>query len=129
MVTDDRRSPVVLVADDDDLVRLVVRRALERAGYVVVVASSGDDVPGALTATPIDLAIVDAHMPGPSLAETLRVLRATSGDLPLLVISGDAAPPTDPALPEFHFLCKPVELETLLATVDGLIDRSGAADE
>lgn len=70
-----------------------------------------------------DLAIVDAHMPGSTLAQCLTALRRTDPDLPLLVISGDAHAPVGPELPEFTFLSKPVNLDVFLATVATLLDE------
>jgi DNA-binding NtrC family response regulator len=122
MVTGTRPAPRVLVADDDDLVRLVLRRALERTQATVIEASSGSSTEE--TADQVfDLAIVDAHMPGSTLTQCLTALRRTNPDLPLLVISGDAQAPEGPDLPDFTFLSKPVNLDLFLATVATLLER------
>lgn len=115
----------VLVADDDDLVRLVLRRALERHHLVVTEAASGAATVQ-LADNPFDLAIVDAHMPGADLTECLTALRSGNPGMPLLVLSGDASAPRDPALPEFHYLAKPVNLDEFLATVTSLMGGPGA---
>lgn len=122
MVTGTRPAPRVLIADDDDLVRLVLRRALERTGVVVVEASSGSKTEE-IAEQSFDLAIVDAHMPGSDLAQCLAALRRTNADLPLLVISGDAQAPEGAELPDFTFLSKPVNLDVFLATVATLLDE------
>lgn len=120
MVTGTRPAPRVLIADDDDLVRLVLRRALERTGAVVIEASDGPSTEEA-AAHSFDLAIVDAHMPGADLAQRLGSLRRVTPDLPLLVISGDAQAPVGGQLPDFTFLSKPVNLDVFLATVATLL--------
>jgi DNA-binding NtrC family response regulator len=122
MVTGTRPAPRVLVADDDDLVRLVLRRALERSHVTVIEVSSGSSTEE-IADQSFDLAIVDAHMPGSSLAQCLTALRRTDPDLPLLVISGDAQAPVGPELPDFTFLSKPVNLDLFLATVATLLDE------
>lgn len=126
MASGSRPDRRVLVADDDDLVRLVLRRALERQELVVVEALTGtstEDIAG----TPLDLAIVDAHMPGSDLASCLTTLRRNNPGIPLLVISGDATAPTDPSLPDFTFLSKPVNLHEFLSTVTELLDGRDAS--
>lgn len=126
MASGSRPGRRVLVADDDDLVRLVLRRALERQNLVVVESMSGtmtDDAAG----TALDLAIVDAHIPGSDLAERLTALRSGNPGIPLLVISGDATAPADPALPDFTFLSKPVNLQDFLETVTDLLGERDAS--
>ena len=126
MASGSRPDRRVLVADDDDLVRLVLRRALERHSLVVVEAMSGtttEDVAG----TALDLAIVDAHMPGSGLLACLTALRRGNPGIPLLVISGDATAPADPALPDFTFLSKPVNLHEFLETVTDLLGGGDAS--
>ena len=126
MASGSRPDRRVLVADDDDLVRLVLRRAFERQSLVVIEATSGTNTEN-IAGTPLDLAIVDAHMPGSDLAECLAALRRGNPGIPLLVISGDATAPADPALPEFTFLSKPVNLGEFLNTVTELLDGRDAS--
>jgi CheY-like chemotaxis protein len=56
----------VLLVEDEDLVRKVVARILERAGYRVLVAGSGDEAIGLCEhmPTPIDVLLTDVVMPG-----------------------------------------------------------------
>lgn len=104
-----------LVADDDVLVRTVIRVALEDRGITVVEASSG--ATAIAVADSVDFAVIDARMPGLSLAETIAGLRANRA-LPLLVVSGGAPASRLPA--DVAFMLKPIELEPFLAAVDRL---------
>jgi CheY-like chemotaxis protein len=76
----DGGTQTILVAEDDEAVRGLVRTILERLGYRVIVASSGEDAleQAAACATPIDLLLTDVVMPGingPALARRLTTLR------------------------------------------------------
>lgn len=111
----------ILVADDDALIRLVVRRTLEREGYDVVdahdVQSAAHEAHGG-----IDLAMLDAHMPGGSLASTIVAVRSVAGDdIPILVLSGDRIAPPEVSGSRMRFLAKPASVADLLETIDALL--------
>jgi two-component system phosphate regulon response regulator PhoB len=66
----------VLVVDDDKLIRDVVRKTLEREGMRVVEARDGAEALEQMRLAPVDVAIVDVHMPrmtGHELVAKLRV--------------------------------------------------------
>ena len=120
MVTERTTDPGVLVADDDDLVRLVIRRVLERAGHRVTEVGTVDAAIEACTASPFSLAILDAHMPGGDLTTSIAGIRNALPDIPILIISGDNATPAEADLPRTAFLSKPLEIASL-TTVVGLL--------
>ncbi len=70
----------IVIAEDEDGVRTVAARALERQGFAVLAASSGDEALVAIEEAggTVDLLITDVVMPGRSgtaLAETVtRIL-------------------------------------------------------
>jgi signal transduction histidine kinase len=78
----------VLVIDDEASVANVVRRGLERAGYAVEVAHSGDEGLRSVAETPFDLVLLDLNMPGMTGAEVLRQLRGRDPHVPVVVCSG-----------------------------------------
>ncbi len=113
-------SAVLLVDDDDDLSR-VLTRALDRQGYVVHRARTGNE---ALALIPhvarLDAAVVDLVLPG---AGGLDVVRSVRGAVPrcrIVAITGLAEPLMEHAFRTAGadaFLAKPVELSQLLAAV------------
>ena len=87
---DDGGAERVLVVEDDELVRDFVCRALEEAGYAIVVAASGDGAMEVLrlNGMDVDLVLTDVVMPGmsgPELAERMTLL---APDTPVLFMSG-----------------------------------------
>lgn len=80
----------ILVIDDEDLVRRTVKSCLQRCGYTVTLAPDGASGIQHFrrNATGFDLVILDLMMPGMSGEETLRHLRTTRPDIPVILSSG-----------------------------------------
>ncbi|MEX2262582.1 MAG: PAS domain S-box protein [Bryobacteraceae bacterium] len=80
----------ILVIEDEESVRRVVRFALERYGYEVLLA--GDGRAGVEVfqenASQIELVLLDMTMPGMSGEETFGVLKKIRADIPIMVTSG-----------------------------------------
>jgi CheY-like chemotaxis protein len=113
------RYPTVLVADDDELLRFAVRIALESDGCHVLEVGSGAEAAEVVNAQSVDAIIIDAHMPGWSLIETLDALRpsAETRGLAVIVISGATVELGDHGSFVVSVLRKPVALETLKTVV------------
>lgn len=78
---------LVLVVDDDPTVSDVVRRYLERDGFVVRLAGDG---PGALVSFAEqrpDLVVLDLMLPGLDGLEVCRRMRAVAPDLPVVMLT------------------------------------------
>jgi CheY-like chemotaxis protein len=115
----------VLLVEDEAVVRGVIERTLQRAGYRVVVATSGDE---ALQITDadgkFDLLITDIVMPGLNGWELGKRLGERWPGLPVLYISGyteDVV--TDVDARGAAFLQKPFLPVDLLATIRRLLDK------
>jgi CheY-like chemotaxis protein len=86
----------ILLADDDPVVIKTFRTILERAGYEVITASTGEDCVQRLIFDSPDLILLDIMMPkmdGYSFLITLKELKAMNADLPdipVIVITGRA---------------------------------------
>jgi two-component system chemotaxis response regulator CheY len=65
----------VLVVDDSAAVRLLMRMALERAGFAVSEATDGEDAYELLDGRPLGLVICDLSMPRMDGLAFLRLLR------------------------------------------------------
>lgn len=79
----------VLVVDDDELLRRVVGRMLEEAGYEVMLAANGLEALSCVnSADAFDAVVADLRMPGMSGRALGERLAAISPGLPVLYISG-----------------------------------------
>ncbi|HKU38023.1 MAG TPA: PAS domain S-box protein, partial [Polyangiales bacterium] len=122
----------VLIAEDDGLVRDTLERALREAGYSVLVADDGERALELATQHPgtIELLVTDVVMPklsGHQLAEQLKKVRP---ELQVLFVSGYldkiVLPEPDASAPH-EFLAKPYDVQHLLRTIRGRLDRRHAS--
>lgn len=78
-------APVVLVADDDELVRRIVLRTLERAGFQVIAAADGEEALLLLREVHPDVLLLDIVMPGLDGYEVCRRVRAAGPTAPPVI--------------------------------------------
>ena len=78
----------ILYIDDDAGLRRLAARALERRGYSVTVAESGEAGVAAARDTPFDMVAVDHYMPGQDGLATLALLRALPVPPPVIYVTG-----------------------------------------
>ena len=110
----------LLVVDDEENLRITTAAILEREGYTVDTASSGDEAIGLLTDTEYDLVLTDLHMEG---GEGLSVLNEIRHNSPLtisVVLTGFASVESAiAALQEgaYDYLVKPCDIETMKHTI------------
>lgn len=112
----------VLLGEDEPEVRSYLEMALRCHGFSVAMAENGDEVLDSLRSLegPVSAVLLDIVMPEKDGLETLREIRRTHADLPVIMISGECSPPrvmeamrsgaTD-------FLGKPVTHEDLTKTL------------
>jgi signal transduction histidine kinase/CheY-like chemotaxis protein len=86
-------SGTVLIAEDEPSVRLLMKRVLQRAGYGVIVAGSGEEALELAQAfgSRIDVLVTDVIMPGMGGGELSRRLRKEQPGLKVLHVSGYTA--------------------------------------
>jgi CheY-like chemotaxis protein len=87
------KQRTVLLAEDEPTVRLLMKRVLERAGFAVLVATSGEEALEMARAHggAIDALVTDVIMPGMGGGELSRRLRRDHPELPVLHVSGYTA--------------------------------------
>ncbi len=78
----------ILVADDEPSVSQIYQTALQRAGYNVAVAPSGQEAISILRNEPYDLLVLDLCMPEMDGFEVLRCLGRNPSRPKILMISG-----------------------------------------
>lgn len=89
--------PQLFVADDDPDVRRVLVGFLAHCGCDVLGLADGQALLEQVERDPSACAgvVMDAQMPGPSLADRVRRLRALRAELPIIVVTGDPLPASD----------------------------------
>jgi len=80
--------PSVLVIDDDAALRGVMRRVLEREGYVVQEAADGSVAMVLIEANAPDVVVTDLLMPGKEGIETIVELRDRHPEISIVAVSG-----------------------------------------
>ena len=75
-----------LVVDDSDIIRKVARVFLERLGYTVSEAKSGDEAVARAQLSMPDLILVDWHMPGLPPRQAIAQLRRVRAAHPPTVV-------------------------------------------
>jgi len=83
-------KPLVLVVDDEVTVREVVRRYLERDGYLVVEASDGRQALQVFRESPPDLVILDLMLPGLDGLDVADEMRAERR-VPIIMLTAKGA--------------------------------------
>lgn len=84
----------ILVVDDSEDVRLALTTILEDAGYEIIEASDGSQVPDLITEHKPDLVLLDVAMPRVDGFETLRNMKAKqeTADIPVLMVTAKGRP-------------------------------------
>jgi two-component system, OmpR family, KDP operon response regulator KdpE len=120
-----------LVIDDDPQIRRALRAGLERNGYTVALAASGEEgLDAAAEGTP-DVVILDLAMPGMDGLEVCRQLREWSS-IPIIVLSvreGEKDKIAALDLGADDYLTKPFSLDELLARLRAVLRRAGSPEE
>ena len=78
----------ILIIDDDDQIRKTLRKMLEREGYRVSEASSGEEGCIRFSEQPADLIITDLVMSGKNGIETAVAIKEEYSDAKFILMSG-----------------------------------------
>ncbi|MDE3089259.1 MAG: diguanylate cyclase [Chloroflexota bacterium] len=114
----DRR---ILFADQDIVLCASARRALQREGFVVVLAYDGADALDRFRHEPFDLVVAGAALPVRNGLEVLREIKKSKGATPVILVGDASSEQRARALAEgaFAFLAPPVDkFEELTETID-----------
>jgi len=108
-------EPLLLVEDKNEL-RAMLRKALERAGYVVDEAADGSAAIQKVRARRYLLVITDLKMPGASGLDVLRETKAADATIPVILLTAFGSVEEAVAAMKdgaYDFLQKPVDLDHL----------------
>ncbi len=117
----------ILVVEDESKVARALREGLERQGYEVVVAPSGEEGFFLVNAEEFDLVILDLMLPGRDGLQVLSTLRKRGLQTPVLILTArDAIEDRVEGLDKGadDYLVKPFAFPELLARVRALLRRS-----
>jgi two-component system OmpR family response regulator len=117
------------LCEDDDELRGIVREALERAGFRVLVTATGSEAVAAFADAPLDVLILDVGLPDADGRDVCQALRARGVTSPVLFLTARDA--LSDRLSGFHaggddYLTKPFALAELLVRVEALRRRAPA---
>lgn len=77
----------VLIVDDDPTQRRLLQAVIEKQGYRVETAESGDAAMDRVASSPVDVMLLDLIMPGMDGMETLEAVKKRLPDLPVIVLT------------------------------------------
>ncbi len=124
----------VLVIDDEEGVRLILRRSIELLGVCVEVAENGIEGIDKFRQMNNDITMIllDLNMPEKSGREVFSEIREISGNVDVLIMSGQ---PVEGLSDEFgdnqnlDFIQKPFQLSSLQQKVTGILSENNYANQ
>jgi signal transduction histidine kinase/CheY-like chemotaxis protein len=120
-------APVVLVIDDDPVMRSLLGRHLQRDGYAVVTASSGEQGLHLARSVKPCLITLDVTMPGMDGWTVLQNLKgdAETAGIPVVMVTMMDDRALGNALGASDYLLKPIDRASLASTVRSAIAPAG----
>jgi len=116
----------VLIVDDELNIRTALARILEKAGYEVTGAESGDLALRLLHETPFDLVVTDLKMVGASGMEVLRAVKQLQPETEVILLTayGTIENAVEAIkLDAYDYLTKPVDPERLAHVVGKALEH------
>lgn len=110
----------VLLAEDDDSIRLVLSKALSRAGHTVRATDNPETLKKWAISGTGDIILTDVMMGGLEVFETLPELMEARPDVPVIVISGNNTVNTAIKTGQhkvFEYIPKPFDLDDVVQAV------------
>jgi CheY-like chemotaxis protein len=113
-------TPLLILCVDDNATPLLVRKLLlERAGYAVLTADSGEQAIELLRDNPVALVVTDHVMSGMTGVEAAKEMKRLKPDVPIILVSGHSEEPEGAEYADAYFV-KGTGTENFLALVSRL---------
>ena len=122
-------SPHLMVVEDDPEMRDLLRKVLEKEGYLISLAANCHEAVSALGKDQFDLVVTDMLMPHDGGLELLETLRSSLPDLPVIIITafGDWQSYSRALeLGAVAFISKPLKMAELTAAIHTALAGRGA---
>jgi len=121
----DTRQIHILLIDDEAIALSNLSHVLTREGYAVTACKSGDAGLAAMQTINFDLVLTDLQMPGIDGMAVLSHIRASTPDVPVIMITGHAT--LDSAVNAmkagaYHYIAKPFRLAEAREVVRGALE-------
>jgi len=118
--------PKILLVEDNEMNRDMLTRRLERKGYSIVIAVTGEEGTVLAQSEAPDLILMDIHLPGINGFEATRLLKSgkTTRQIPIIVLTAHAlVSDRDQAFEAGcdEYETKPVEFRRLTDKIDKLL--------
>jgi CheY-like chemotaxis protein len=124
----DSTGVTILCVDDEDLPRTLRKLILEKQGYQVITATSGEEALRLLDRGGIHLVLTDQLMPGMVGTELTKLVKSTKPGMPVILISGVNEIPPDAIFAD-RFISKVGGPELLFDTVAEVLASYAARTE
>lgn len=116
----------LLIAEDDPMLGQGLKQALQRAGYTVDLAVTGEEAMAATRAQSYALVLLDLGLPGVGGLEALKALRGRRDPTPVIIVTARDRPEQkveglDAGADDY--VVKPFDLDELLARIRAHIRR------
>lgn len=129
------RPREVLLVEDDPTSLLIARRMLERGGYRVSTATNGRQALGMLASRSFDCVLMDVQMPGLDGIAATKAIRSSTvlgrhARVPVIAMTAYAMGGDRErflAAGMNGYVAKPMDMETLLGTIDRVVAEVGQA--
>lgn len=122
----------ILIVDDEVSILETVRGVLSDDGYATATAESGEDALRKIKEETPDLVLLDVWMPGIDGLETLKRIKESLPELPVVVMSGHGNIDTAVKavrLGAYDFIEKPLSLDKLSLTIKNALERRRLEEE
>ena len=118
----------ILVVEDNEMNMQLVEYLLEEGGYEIVKAASGEEAMEIARREPIDLILMDIHLPGVDGLSVIRDLKgdARTGAIPILALTAHAMRGDKDRFLQAGcdgYLSKPIDVKTFLASIEPYVRR------
>jgi CheY-like chemotaxis protein len=113
---------VILCVDDEEIPRALRRLILQKHGYEVITASSGEQALEMLAERHFDLVLTDQIMPGMVGTELTKQIKSSMPHMPIVIISGVNELPADVSYAD-RFISKIEGPEALFQVLTEVLER------
>lgn len=129
MVNSTDETAHILVVDDEGAIRYSVSKTLQRVGYHVATAASGEEALEMMDSQKFDVVLTDIRMPGISGVELLARIKEASPDAVVILMTGYASLGTaveSLRLGAHDYLVKPSSSQDIRQSVTRGLERARA---